>query len=197
VIIAPGETRGSNSLNATPSCRDGSSSGLEHRTQMDSSPQVARVYKLHWKWRIFPVFLLVLGTISTCGLMTGRLQPTRRFGMFSSVTLLVAGAVLTAHAFTAKIILSNDAIELRGFLENGCRLIREIRGRSESIVAGRLGISDSWKLEPKDRRVRTMSVSNSFALDNVFYAWLDRIPAIDDPENPDQDSLVTGSNNET
>jgi len=159
---------------------------------MESSSQVARVYKLHWKWRIFPVALLVLGMIGTCGLLTGRFHPTRRFGMFSSITLLLAGTVLTAHAFTVKIVLSDDAIQRRGFLENGCLLIGDIRGRSETIVAGRLGITDTWKLVPQDPKVPTMSVSNSFNVDNVFYAWLDRIPAISDSgssnDEPDPNS---------
>jgi hypothetical protein len=155
---------------------------------MENPSQFARVYTLNWKWKAFPVFLLVLGTISTYGLMTGRFHPTRRNGMFPAITLLVAGAVLTAHSFTAKIILSEDAIERRGFLENGRLLISDIRGRSETIVAGRLGISDTWKLVPTDRKVRTMSVSNSFNLDNVFYAWLDRISAISDPDNPEEET---------
>ena len=174
---------------------------MEHRTQMQSSSQVVRVYRLNWRWRIFPVFRLLLGMISAYGLMTGRLHSrfhsSRPFGMFQSITLLVAGTVLTAHAFTVKIILSDDAIQKRGLLENGRLLISEIGRRSETIVAGRLGISDSWRLEPKDPGVRTMSVSNSFNLDNVFYTWLGRIPAISDPDSPVKDDPDPSGNDQT
>jgi hypothetical protein len=40
-----------------------------------------------------------------------------------------------------------------------------------------------------------MSVSNSFNLDHVFCAWLDRIPSIGDPDSPEEDAPDPNCNN--
>jgi hypothetical protein len=140
---------------------------------------MARVYKQNWRAWAFPVFLFVLGNYCVVGLMKGTLHPTRRFGMFSAVGLLVGGGILAAVAFTTRLILTDDAIELRSILQKNRLTLGEIRGRREVIVAGRLGLADSWKLVPNDSRARTINVGSYFTLDDAFYEWLDKIPSLD------------------
>jgi len=149
---------------------------------MENSSQVTRVYRLKWWGWAFPLVCLAVGSYSTVGLMTGGLHPGRRFGMFSGVSLLVGGVVLTAAAFTTKLILTDDAIELRSIFQRNRLAVSEIRGRREIINATGLILSDSWKLEPKDSKARPMSISNSFTLDNVFSEWLDKLPDLDEQD---------------
>ena len=149
---------------------------------MEASTLIARVYRLNWRAWIFPVLVFTLGAYGTVGLMRGLLHPTRRFGMFSTVTLLVVGGLLTASALTTRLILTDDAIELRSILQRNRLAVTEIRGRRESISRGLTGMSDSWKLEPKESRARSIDIGSFFILDNVFYEWLDKIPSLDEQD---------------
>ncbi len=152
---------------------------------MENSSQVTRVYRLKWWGWAFPLICLAVGSYSTVGLMTGRLHPGRRFGMFSAVSVLVGGVLFTVAASTTTLILTGDAIELRNFFERKRLTLSEIRGRREIINATRLILSDSWKLEPKDSKARPIYIGNSFNLDEVFYAWMDQIPDLDEDDVSD------------
>jgi hypothetical protein len=99
--------------------------------------------------------------------------------MIMGIVSLVIGAIATAITFTSRITLSDDAIELRNILEKRRLLISEIRGRREIVRASSEGITSTWKLVPKGDKARALALSNSFAFDEVFYEWLNKIPVLD------------------
>jgi hypothetical protein len=152
---------------------------------MENSSQMGRIYKVKWRWSVFPVFLLALGSYTTVELLTGALQPTRRFGMFSSASLLLGGGLFTAAGFSSRIIITDDAIEKRNMFLKNRLLLSEIRGRRESLSANWLSVTDTWKLEPKDSKARPIEISSSFNLDEVFYTWMDQIPDLDEDDVSD------------
>jgi hypothetical protein len=50
---------------------------------------------------------------------------------------------------------------------------------NEIVRASSKGMTSTWKLVPMDVNARTLALSNSFAFDEVFYEWLNRIPVLD------------------
>jgi len=154
---------------------------------------VARVYRLSWRGWIFPLIVLAAGIDGTVGHLTGSSKPySRDNGMFGSVSLMVGGVLLAISAFSSKVILSDDAIEMRTIFSKNRLLFSEIRGRRESADIGLTGsetvdrimrnIASSWKLEPTDNKLNSININNSFALDDAFYEWFNQIPDLDDED---------------
>jgi hypothetical protein len=133
---------------------------------------------MNWRGWAFPVVCLAIGSFETVGFLTGKLEPSRRFGMFGAVSLMIGGVIFTALALSSRVILSNDAIERRSILRNKRLLFSEIRGRREIVSSGPKGITSSWTLEPKDNCERPIDISNFFALDDVFYQWFNQLPVL-------------------
>jgi hypothetical protein len=142
---------------------------------------IERVYKMSRQARLFSLLLLSLGTFSSVEFLTGVLAVNYRHArlMIMGIVLLVIGAFATAITFTSRITLSDKAIELHNILWKKRMLISEIRGRSEIVRASSKGMTSTWKLVPMDVNARTLALSNSFAFDEVFYEWLNRIPVLD------------------
>jgi len=91
----------------------------------------------------------------------------------------VSGAFLTAIALSTKVILSNETIEKRNIFNNNTLLFSEIRGLRETIHRNLIGLTTSWKLEPKDKNAHPIEVSTAFTLDDVFCEWFDQLPDLD------------------
>jgi hypothetical protein len=100
--------------------------------------------------------------------------------MIFGVVALLFGALATAITFTSRITLSDDAIELRNALEKRRLLVSEIRGRREIVRADREGFTSTWELVPKGDKPRKLSLSSSYAFDEVFYEWLNKIPVLEE-----------------
>lgn len=149
---------------------------------MESSSLVARVYKIKWSGRIFPLFLLVCGSSGLIEYLTD-MVPTMAYRTYrveiSSVILLLFGLYLTAHSFTARVILSYDAIELRSIFGKKHLLFDEIHGWHEVISSNRRGFSSSFSIEPKIKRGSNLYLQGSFNFDEVFYNRLYQLPNLD------------------
>jgi len=152
---------------------------------MTNSSTIGRVYKLNWRGWIFPVTCLAIGTFETVGFLTGKLEPGPRFGMFGSVSLMIGGVVFAASAFTSKVILSDNTIEVRGIFYRNRMLFSEIRGRRETVKKSLTGISSSWKLEPREDTAHAIDINNFFTYDDVFYTWFNQIPDLDAEDVPE------------
>ena len=153
----------------------------EDRKQTENSSLTSRVYKMSWRARFFSLFLLLIGSITSIEFLTGVHSITNyRYLrlMIMGIVAMVFGAIATAFTFTSKITISDNAIELRDILHKKRLLISEIRGRQEIVHTGRDGITSTWKLVPKDDTARALAISNSYAFDNVFYEWLNKIPVL-------------------
>jgi len=160
---------------------------------MDNSAMVARVYKLNWRGWILPLCFLAVGLDGTVDYFTGRLQPGRRGnGIFGSVSLMIGGVLLAISTFSSRVILLDDAIEMRTIFSKNRLLFSEIRGRRESAdirltgieIVDRIirNITSSWKLEPTDNKLESINIHNFFTLDDVFYEWFNQIPVLDEED---------------
>lgn len=148
---------------------------------MANSSMVGRVYKMSRKARTFSLLLLLMGAFNSVEFLTGSLSLTdySHIRLFIiGLVALVVGAFATAYTFTSRITLSDDAIVLRDILGKKRLLISEIRGRLAIVRADRDGITSTWRLVPKADRARTLALSNSYAFDDVFYEWLNKIPVL-------------------
>ena len=162
---------------------------------MESSPMVARVYRLNWRGWAFPLFVLAIGLCQTVGYYTEALHRSR-YGPVVDVVggfgLLAGGFILTISAFSSKLILSDDAIEVRDFFSTNRLLFSEIRGQRERDCIGLTGfervdmaltnIASTWKLEPKNDGARAIEIRNVFAFDDAFYEWFNQIPDLDEED---------------
>jgi hypothetical protein len=143
---------------------------------------ISRVYKMSRRARFLSLLCLSLGVFNSVLFLTGALSVTYRHArmMIIGVGALLFGALATAVTFSSRITLSDDAIELRNILEKRRLLISEIRGRREIVRAGREGFTSTWELLPKGDMPRKLSLSSSYAFDEVFYEWLNKIPALEE-----------------
>ena len=146
---------------------------------MENSSAIGRVYRTSWRARAFPLILLALGSFETVGLLTGRLEGSEGYEMFWPFGLVLGGAIFTAAIFTRKVILMDDAIEVRNVFGTNRILYSEIRGRRETVWYGLIGVSGTWKLERKTDAARPIYINNSYTLDNVFFEWFNQIPDLD------------------
>lgn len=103
--------------------------------------------------------------------------------------------MFAASAFFSRVILFDNAIEMRTIFSKNRLLFSEIRGRRESADIGLTGIeivdriirniTSSWELEPTDNKLKSINIHNFFTLDNVFYEWFNQIPDLDAEEVPE------------
>jgi hypothetical protein len=146
---------------------------------MNNSPTIARVYNMNWRGWALPVFCLAMGSFSTAGLLTGKLQRDARFGIYSAVGVFLVGTLYTAGAFTTRITLTSDAMEWRNIFFRNRLSLDEIRGRREVVRKGLRGFRDIWRIVPKDGKGIPIDFGNNFTLDDAFFEWLSHIPDLD------------------
>jgi hypothetical protein len=134
---------------------------------------------MNWRGWVFPLIFIAVGSINSAGYLTGGLEPGRRGEMFGAVSLIIGGFIFAAAVFTSRVILMDDAIEVRDVLGTNRMLFSEIRGKRELVQYGLTGVSSSWKLEQKEDAAPPIDINNSYTFDNVFHEWLDQIPDLD------------------
>ena len=149
---------------------------------MENSSLVTRVYKQRRGGKIFALFVLACGTLGSVGYLSGRFPITnpRAYSLEAlSIGMMICGFLLSAYSFTARIILSYDAIDSRTIFGRKHLLFSEICGRREIVTASRDGISSRFKLESKIKHGPILYLDSTFTFDDAFYNWLYQIPDLD------------------
>lgn len=113
----------------------------------------------------------------------GGLTSTPRL-IFSSSALLLGGIILTARAFTARFIVSNDSIEIGDVFGKKKLALDAIRGRREYATGMGRFTSMRFKLEPKDQGRVALTFQNNFNFDDRFWLWFDQLPDLDSEDSP-------------
>jgi len=93
--------------------------------------------------------------------------------------MMITGFLLSSYLFSARIILSYDAIESRSIFGRKRLPFSEIRGRRETVRCSRDGITSKFRLESKIKHGHILYLDSTFTFDDAFYEWLNQLPDLD------------------
>ncbi len=149
---------------------------------METSGQIARIYRMKSSQRAVGVIFLVVGGFFLFafwgGAISGERDTTLLELLFPVAFLLFAG-FLTACAFRNFIALTESAIELQSLFARKMLPFDKIRGRRRYLDRGDENSPAVWhlKLEPNDDRFPILDIGEtSYRLDGSFYSWFNALP---------------------
>ena len=150
-------------------------------TTPESTHPYPRTYKVVGFWLIFCAFVSFAATgLGVAGLLNDVVWDTSSTTgqqiIFSLICFLLIGGgpVYLVALLRTRLILYNDAIELRGLFRSRRLLRSEIAGQRRVIAA-----YPTIVIYPKSRAARNMMVELAFNRDEAFDVWMSTIPFID------------------
>lgn len=97
---------------------------------------------------------------------------------WAAIALFAAG--WAAYVFTARIVLSNSALERRTLLRTERLRFDQILGRREVLRRNFDGSSIRYlQVVPRDGLLPTLQFQRFYTLDAGFYAWYEDLPDLD------------------
>lgn len=148
------------------------------------NPPVGRVYRMSWWFRGFVLFFLLFGGAFLFTCLRDILAGEQRHGIWDLVVAAVfpiVGAILSAKAFTSKIIFSDDSITRRSFWDSRTVRLSLVAGRREYVVNGgeEGGSTRYLRLEFNDGSPPLDFGKRLYRFDDVFWLWFNELPDLD------------------
>lgn len=142
-----------------------------------------RIYRMNIWIRSFAVAFLLFSLAGLLGLLWSEragLQGRHVAEMIEWTAIALFAAGWMAYVFSARIILSNSAIEKRTLLRRDRLDFDEILGRREKVHRNFDGSHIRYlQVIPRDGLRPAMQFQKFYALDAGFYAWYDDLPDLD------------------
>jgi hypothetical protein len=146
---------------------------------------MSRIYRMKTSQRVISIVLLVAGLFFTIAIWWGVLTGTREpkfLDMMFPIAFSLLGGIFIWSSFRNMVRLSEDSIELRSFSGRRVLPFNKIRGRRRYLSRGDLDSVDVWHLvlEPNDDRCIKIDLEELYQFDEVFYAWFNALPDLDE-----------------
>lgn len=151
----------------------------------ETSTGVARIYRMNWFERAFPIMFLAGSLVFLIGFWHGQITGERDPDLLEltiPIAFLLGGGLLAARGFMNFIALSGSAIELRTIFDRKVLPFDKIGGRRKYLVLGGEDSPSVWhlKVEPNDDRLPILDFEESYyKLDDAFRQWFNALPDLD------------------
>ena len=150
-----------------------------------------RVYQMRWWFKAFTLSFLIFGAalvITCCRNATSNSEPIDGNVLIAGVVLLIAGAGVTAKAFSSTIRFSESAIERRSIFGRKMALLKAIKGRREYVVRGQRSGTRYLRLVASDGFALLEFGKSLYAFDDAFWHWFKQLPDLDAEDKACQNS---------
>lgn len=151
--------------------------------EVNTNTRAPRIYRMSIWIRSFAVAFLLFSLAGLLGLLWSQragLQGRNVSEMieWAAIALFASGWVV--YVLSAKIILSNSAIEKRTILKRDFLGFNEILGRRERVHRNSDGSYIRYlQVIPRDGLRPALQFQKFYALDAGFFAWYDDLPDLD------------------
>jgi hypothetical protein len=144
-----------------------------------------RVYRTSYLGKAASVIIFMAGIFFLIAVWGGIIWGTRQakiWEMLFPILYLALASYFVARAFAAKIMLTDQAIELRTLSGRKTLPFDKIRGRRRYLSRGDADSPSIWhlKLEPNDDHYPILDFEESYNFDASFFKWLGELPDLDE-----------------
>lgn len=151
--------------------------------ETNQSKPSTRVYRMSFWIRSFASAFLLFSVLGVLGLRWSQVGKLEGRGFaevieWTAITLFAAGWL--AYVFSARIVLSGEAVEKRTAFKTDRLRFDQILGRREKVHRNFDGSYIRYlQVIPRNSLLPMIQFQKFYALDAAFYAWYDDLPDLD------------------
>ncbi len=143
---------------------------------------VSRVYRMHWAIRLLAAAFVLFCLLGLLGIWSGRSTGSARNPVvtveWAAIGLFACGWAI--YVFASRIVLLQNAIEMRTPLASRRLRFDAIRGRQEIVHKNYDGSYIRYlTLIPTDSYLPPIRFQKFYSLDSAFYEWYNKLPNVD------------------